>query len=278
MSDQGKTVISLTSIPPRFHHLETCVGSLLNQSARIDEVVVYIPKTYRRFPQDFALPVLPEGAQLRIVADDLGPATKVLPAVRDYDGTDTRILFCDDDRIYDPDWAKRLISASDDHPDCAIASMGHRVSDFEPFAHTTDRFPTARFIQKDVSYRLKRVVSLGGWKPKRIVQSGYTDILCGWAGCLVRPEFFVAEDHAIPDVLWTVDDFWLSGCLNKNGVPIWLEGFAGSTSEDRPLDGTDASALRGYSYNGYDRMAANRLCIAHFQEKYAIWVRNIAAE
>jgi hypothetical protein len=48
----------------------------------------------------------------------------------------------------------------------------------------------------------------------------------------------------IPDLLWTVDDIWLSGQLAVNGVPI------------RKIT---------------DHEQANRACIRHFQREYGIW-------
>jgi hypothetical protein len=52
------------------------------------------------------------------------------------------------------------------------------------------------------------------------LKSGYIDILEGWDGVVVRPEFFDDFAWQIPDILWTVDDVWLSGCLERQGIPI----------------------------------------------------------
>ena len=49
---------------------------------------------------------------IRITEQDLGPATKVLPAVEEYAQEDVAVIFCDDDKIYDPNWAARLINAA----------------------------------------------------------------------------------------------------------------------------------------------------------------------
>ena len=267
----SKVVISLTSVPPRFAGLNACLLSLLGQSAKIDEINLYLPRAYRRFPGAFAVPRVPSGVQIKFVEHDLGPATKVLPAVADNADTDALILFCDDDKIYHKDWAKALIESAEAHPDCAIAAIGHRVSHVSAYDWTTSKAPTARFVEKNASYRLRRAASLGLWKPVGVQGSGYVDILCGWAGCVVRPAFFRTEDFDIPDVLWTVDDVWLSGCLEKNGVPIWLENLRPALKPSAGPNDVTAFALRNSHYKGFDRLAANQKCIAYFREAYQIW-------
>ena len=39
---------------------------------------------------------------IRIAEQDLGPATKFLPAVEEYAQEDVAVIFCDNDKIYDP--------------------------------------------------------------------------------------------------------------------------------------------------------------------------------
>jgi len=266
-----KVVISLTSIPPRFGGLADCLNSLLNQTAGIAEVVLYLPRTFRRFPGKWPLPVVPAGVTIRQRDIDLGPATKVLPAVADYADTDTLILFCDDDKIYDPNWAQQLIDVAAARPNEVVTLVGAKVSQFSQFGWESCQAPAAQFVRKDWRYRARRAFSLGRWKPPHIQSSGYVDILCGWGGCAVRPSFFEPEDFFIPDVLWTVDDVWLSGCLAKNGVPIWLENVAPEHRARRGVNDEPTSALREMIYKGYDRARANHACVQYFRENHGIW-------
>lgn len=266
-----RVVISLTSIPPRFGSLHACLSALLQQTAEIAAVNLYLPRQYRRFPGTWPLPIVPEGVSIHQVAHDLGPATKILPAVAAYRGTDTLILFCDDDRIYDPGWAAHLIAAAKAHPGSAVAAFGTKVSHISDTGWVSPQVPAAPFVKKDLAYRAKRALSLGRWKPSAVSGSGYVDILCGWGGASVRPEFFQASDFEIPDVLWTVDDVWLSGCLAKNGLSIWLEKMAPA---QRPKVGGLADqvhALRDWRYRGFDRAQANAACVRYFRETYGIW-------
>ena len=83
MTDRGrnKLIVSLSSIPPRFHKIGATLQALLGQSARIDRICLYIPEVYRRFPDwDGSLPEVPEGIEIHRTEADLGPATKVLAA------------------------------------------------------------------------------------------------------------------------------------------------------------------------------------------------------
>ena len=104
-----RTIISLTSIPPRFPHLSETLNSLLNQTADIEKIILYILHEYERFEYDVNnLPQVPTEVQVCITEQDLGPATKILPAAKEYAEEDVAIIFYDDDKIYDPNWADRL--------------------------------------------------------------------------------------------------------------------------------------------------------------------------
>ena len=52
-----KVILSLSTIPPRFGMLGMSLNSLINQKRKADEIHVYIPKTYKRFPEhNFCIP------------------------------------------------------------------------------------------------------------------------------------------------------------------------------------------------------------------------------
>ena len=271
-----RIVVSLTSIPPRFAGLQDCLRALLLQTAQIDEIALYLPPNYRRFPGAVAPPQVPAGVTLKPADKDYGPATKVLPAVAEYAGTDTLILFGDDDKVYCPNWAQNLIDCAKEHPDSCVTAVGSRLSEFSAGPWAPPRAPAARFVQKDWKYRAKRAASFGRWKPERVQGAGHVDLLCGWGGCAVRPDFFGQEAFDIPDILWTVDDIWLSGCLERHGVPIWLEPPDTSSIPQRGANDTNDHALRSLTYKQHNRAAANEACIRYFRQRYGIWGGEIA--
>ena len=88
-----KTIISLTSIPSRFEHVETTLLSLLKQDKKADKIILYIPRYYKRFKKKvIRAPKVPKGVEVRFSDIDYGPSTKILPAVKDFFNDDVRII------------------------------------------------------------------------------------------------------------------------------------------------------------------------------------------
>ena len=264
-------LITLTAIPPRFPYLRETLQSLLDQKADVASILLYLPRRYRRFewnPED--LPQVPPGVEIRWAEQDYGPATKVLPAVREYRGQDVSILFCDDDKVYDPDWAQRFVDCSLQHPTCCIVEEGGDVCHYSSHTYRGERQPRSERRIKDLRYRLMRLATLGLWKPRKNVGSGYVDMLEGWGGVMVRPEFFSEAAFDIPDILWTVDDIWLSGQLALQQVPIWLNGDDPRRTRGNSNEVKQAS-LRKWVHEGHGRIEANQACVDYFREKYGIW-------
>lgn len=266
-----KLVLSLTAIPPRFPYLGETLRSLLAQSASVHAVNLYLPRKYRRFEFDPAqLPTVPAGVNICLVDTDYGPATKALPAVAQYKSQDVAILFCDDDKVYDPSWAQRFLDASRAHPDCCIVEEGGDVADYSSHSFRGECQPRSSRRPKDWAYRLRRALSLGTWKPRKNVGSGYVDMLEGWGGVLVKPRFFTDAAFDIPEILWMVDDIWLSGQLALNGVPIWLNGEGHHRAQGNTNEVKEAS-LRKLVHEGHGRVAANQACVDYFRDTHHIW-------
>ncbi len=278
----SQVIVSLSTIPPRFGQIQPTLRSLINQSTRADRVLLYIPDRYRRFPDwSGRLPEVPEGVEIRRTADDLGPATKVLIAAREFRGSDTEIVFCDDDRIYGRDFVSDFLDTRRRRQDCAIANIGFLVDVLCPCSGLDRPQPqTVRTWRvTDVAYRLRYLKTLlrGGRQWREVKEpwrnaykrSGFVDIFEGCAGVMARPEFFPEEAYDIPPVLWTVDDVWLSGMLRKNGVGIWLRG------NQLPPEDTaagDAAPLVEAVVDGADRHTANRMAVEYFQKTHEIWL------
>lgn len=116
------TVVSLTSVPPRFAGLGPVLASLLAQGA--ETVVLSLPRRFDRFPGAFDAPALPDGVELLWSDEDFGPATKLIPAQRAFPGR--QIAICDDDCLYGPGWLTALQAASD--PGMAVTGSAFPVS------------------------------------------------------------------------------------------------------------------------------------------------------
>ncbi len=275
-------IITLSSIPPRFSRIGPTLRSLQAQARKPDRILLYIPQGYRRFPDwDGTLPEVPEGVEIRRVADDLGPATKVLHAAREFHDHDIDLLFCDDDRVYPPDWAESFLAARQEHPGCCIAQRGlmaDRIAGTSPKRDLQPR-ATPRPFNEDWEFKLKhlwrRLRAGSEWRAVRPPErrlfrtSGYIDMFEGCSGVLVKPAFFDDEAFDIPPVAWSVDDVWLSGMLAKKGIPIWLVANR-LTPENTEAQAYDplASAVIG----GATRHEANLQAVRYMQETFGMWL------
>ncbi|MCG6901279.1 MAG: glycosyltransferase family 2 protein [Rhodobacter sp.] len=274
-------IVSLSSIPPRFDKLGPTLACLLDQTAAIDRIILYIPDQYRRFPDwDGVLPEVPEGVEIQRCEADIGPATKVLYAARAFRGQDVDILLCDDDRRYKPHWAQAFVEARAAHPDACIAIAGFEADRYDQSAMKDRPQPRARRRSRtwDLRFQARMV-----WEflfppverkylrePTRVTfsHSGYVDCFEGFGGALVRPEFFDDSAFDIPEVIWAVDDVWLSGCLAMNGVPIW------ALADQHDTQHTPAGvyeALHKAEIEGAGRDAANKAAIAYFRDTHGVW-------
>lgn len=120
-----KPIISLTTIPERVAHIEPCLASLDNQGP---DVHLFIALRNQRIGSQFdSLPNFVDKYCFVhcIVGSDLGPATKLIPALRrGYE----RVITADDDRIYAEGWADKLLEAADRLTGTAIAFCGRRLT------------------------------------------------------------------------------------------------------------------------------------------------------
>ncbi len=265
-----QTIVSLTSIPPRFKHLPAVIESLAAQSVKPDRIELYLPRAYRR--EEFnsaempALPSLSGACEIIRVDTDYGPATKILPSVSRHQGTQARLVYCDDDKIFHPLWLETLLNSAEDHPDCVIANSGQSSARFEA---------KCRWMRRGLVYRLLRLLSLGQWKPIRSRKHYKDDIAEGCNGVLIRPDFIDEAAFDIPDILWTVDDVWLSGIYQKNGRPLMLTGaqtkiISGEIFDDGEKVGRQHALFR-MVYKGHNRISANAACIRYMRQKFGVF-------
>lgn len=271
-------ILSFTSIPPRFPFLGRVIQQLEKQTVRPDAVELYLPRTYRRFPGERpALPKLPDWVKIIDIETDLGPATKVLPALAAHRECKSDIMYFDDDQNFDPQWIARFSAARLQRPHDAICESGLNIDDLPGLLHRRTHIMEPRAIKspnqgKDWHYRLKRAASLGFNKPLRHAYStsGYIDIAEGNRGVCIPPLNLPATAWSIPDILWTVDDVWLSGMLEYAGTNIWLNhlGYAPSSHSKA----SETTPLFTHVEKGVNRNGANLSCVQYLQKHFKIWL------
>jgi hypothetical protein len=268
-------ILSFTTIPPRFQYLERVISRIADQTERPDRVELYLPNTYRRFPGERpSLPSLPKWVDVIETPDDLGPATKILPAAERWRGHDVSILYFDDDQKYDKHWLARFNAMRLQRPKEALCERGfhlEEISDVKRYDAPSPRAYRLPRDGKDRRYRLKRACSLWMYKPLRhgFSNSGYIDIAEGNGGVLVKPECFDRGAWEIPDILWTVDDVWLSGMMERSGVKIWLN--QGGYIQNAFQQASKLRPLYEYASNGVNRHDANQMCVDYLRGNYGIW-------
>jgi hypothetical protein len=278
MKEQARVrpiIISMTAIPPRFPNLPRKVASLINQSVKADAIEIYIPRKYKRFSHISAeLPPLPPEVRIVHVNNDYGPATKLLPALERYRNEDVDILLCDDDKLQDRRWVERLSKCRLSRPNDIICEKGWNIKEMlqiEPKIKFTPRAQLSPKKGKTVGYKILRAMGLGFFHPncKRYQHPGYIDIFAGFSGALVKSGSLPNDAWDIPEIIWTVDDVWLSGMAAKNGVGIWVHAEPRPIYRDTKWDKKEA--LKNFEYEGADREKANRMCVEYMREKYNIW-------
>lgn len=271
-------IVSLSTIPPRFGSLGPTLDSLVRQRGPVDEIRLYVPYRYRRFPDyDGHVPEVPEGVTIVRTDEDLGPASKVLFAARGLRGRPAQILFCDDDKVFSPTWAGDLLAAQEARPGECVALNGKHVpvgrgkpGPFQPKAERTSKLDLTLRMRRIQHKLASSVFRLDRPKPMRrpIAKAGYVDILQGLGGVVVRPDFFDDTAYTIPDEVWTVDDIWLSGLLAWKGIPIWLPA---GIEEPATTAAHDIASLYRSTIGGFNRKDANRRSLAYMQQRFGIW-------
>lgn len=274
-------VISLSTIPPRFHQIGPTLRSLVRQTSRPEAVELYIPRSYRRFPEwGGGLPDVPEGVTIVRVDEDLGPATKVVPAALAWRGKGVELLYLDDDHVAPASWADRCLDLRRKHPDTVLCASGNLLGPLGRPPNPDLRRPRAVLARpgnEQFRYHLQRLVSaaMGNgserFRPRyrMLDRSGHVDVAEGLGGVMIRPEFLDDMARHVPAVIWSVDDIWLSGHYERLGIPIWADR---SLNLLRKVGAVTATApLFRAEIDGLNRDDANRACIDHMRATYGIW-------
>lgn len=262
-----KNIVTLTSIPGRIPFLHKLEKSLKVQALKPDAVEIYLPHTYsKRSLGQFDISQVPSSFDV-VRCDDIGPATKILPAVSRHKNRGVRLIYCDDDRIYHQSWLQRLARLSDGNPEKCVADEVNSVP---------SRINERNWRLRPLEYRLRRMLALGRWRPLRVDRTYHANIAEGFGGVLVRPEFFTDRVFDIPAVAWTVDDIWLSANLNSNGVDIrYTQRERAVKSAPVIVDGEDLGrsedSLVNFSDGDADRIEADYQTIRYAIQHLGCW-------
>ncbi len=116
---KDKVVLSFTSTPNRIKHITPMLLSLLDQTARVDQIAMNIPEKCNDCSYD-----VPEQykdiCNIYTVGKDYGVGTKYIPTLLREDNCGTKIILIDDNKIYGKDLIEKIINESEKHPDKVI--------------------------------------------------------------------------------------------------------------------------------------------------------------
>lgn len=186
-------IISLTTIPSRIHLIKPCINSLKQQGLK---VYLWIPKYFKRKKMKFDGKIpnfLKHPNIVYEVVEDMGPITKLLPALQLQDDI---IITADDDNVYGQKWARRLLNHANKYPKAALCYRGRvfRKPDNPRYQHTS------------VIQNVKKATPV--------------DIITGVRGALYHKKFFnntIHEFTKVPEAFF-VDDIWISGKLAEKKI------------------------------------------------------------
>lgn len=207
-------VVTLTTLPSRIKNIEPTIASLCHQSVLPEKILINIPTHSKREKSGYTIPdFLKENpiVEINYIENDLGPATKLLPALKKYESAkDQLLMVVDDDEIY----PKRLIEnylqfeALSKH--AALALVGWNAP--ADFNHTNRTVLYGAIGNKPA-------------KSKKITEPTRVDCVQGASSYLVRPSFFddsVFDYTQAPKEAFFVDDIYISGYLAKQQVPVYV--------------------------------------------------------
>lgn len=225
---------SLSTIPSRMHNISAVIESLLQQEIKPKKIYIHIPRVYRRFPGvDIVVPDVSQYPNVEIVrCGDYGSATKFLPMMFiDEVKADSNIIIVDDDHVYDPLLALKLIDLTERYPNSASCMFG----------------VTNALYFKDRSWNtVSNTQNLlpGGFRGH---QEGYIDVFEGFGGVCLQKRFFTADVLFFPlSDIYAHDDIWFSANVLKNGYRIVVSG---ETVANKPFqDKVDALCLDSQTF------------------------------
>jgi len=203
-----RVVVTLTTIPTRIETLYYTLYSLLDQTVRVDAIVINIPYVSTK-GVPYTIPAwLSELARKNTCivlnrCEDEGPVTKISHSLRLY--RDTTLIIVDDDTVYKSTIIYDLCHASLLYPHCAITGTGYRM-----------------FNDDQTNREYHNLVS----------NMKHVDILMGYNAYLVHTSFFGPDWRTFykHKLFFYVDDDCISLYLNQHHIPIYafryLQGFS----------------------------------------------------
>lgn len=207
-------IISMTTLPSRIANIAPTISSLIHQTIPPEKILINLPAYSRREQSEYKIPkslIENPWVEINNIEDDLGPATKLLPALKKYQNQKQKlIIVADDDEIYPKKLVENYLTWEKELPGSVLTLVGWDVP--KNLMHS-DR------IVKFGAIGSKPPGSLKVDKPTRV------DCVQGASTFAVRPAFFSEEifDYTkAPKEAFFVDDIYVSAHLAKRKIPVFV--------------------------------------------------------
>ncbi|MBI4402729.1 MAG: hypothetical protein HY537_01130 [Deltaproteobacteria bacterium] len=200
-------IVSLTSVSYRIEGIEPVLSSICNGEMRPDRLFLWVSNEPSLKDEGITtLPAFLQRYPVEVrVTTNIGPSTKLLPAVKEFwEKKDTIIVTADDDIVYPHYWLDRLVRAFSRYPDrclCYRARLVRHNRYGAPLSY--NRYPILRGMDNVREFDL-------------LVPNGTH-------GVLYKVGFFSEGILDIDNLMRcsiTNDDLWISAHLIKNKVKV----------------------------------------------------------
>lgn len=118
-------IVSMTSHSGRLQACYWAVISLLAQDQSPTELHLWLQETDRDLVPHRLASLEKHGLTIHYLAEDYGPATKLLPSMVAW--PDALIVTADDDAVYERSWLSGLLHAHRKHPSVIVCYRTHRI-------------------------------------------------------------------------------------------------------------------------------------------------------
>lgn len=200
-----KTIISLTSYPPRIDIVSQTIQSLLNQVPAADLVVLYLAESEfpnKKIPKELSdIAKNNKSFQIRWTKDTRS-YKKLIPALQEF--PEDIIIIVDDDVVYPQEWLARLLAAHKKYPKAAIGHYVYRMNLNRP-------------------YRRWRKLQNKFWRKLFFGRPSFKNNATGVGGVLYPPHSLhpdVFNEKLFKKIAPTNDDLWFWAMTVLNGTKI----------------------------------------------------------
>jgi hypothetical protein len=200
-------IVSLTSFPGRINEVWTTVETLLRQSFKPDQIILWLSEV--QFP-DKVIPqsisnLRDRGLQIEFVKDDIRSHKKYFYAFKKF--PESNIITVDDDVYYPKDTLKYLIDAHQINKYAVVSNRAHKMT-----------------------FKDKRLRPYKKWQHnfKSSNDCSYLYVPTGVGGVLYPPKSYnedIFTEEVFKQICFMADDLWLKVATLRNNTPVMITPF-----------------------------------------------------